>query len=120
MLMAMKAYPVLCSNIIAMNDKGIVVLQNCLDSQKDGPCAHSEACPSSSHSGVHAVNIKVEEFSDVEDGEDPVPMAAVGIKAEDEVRCMSLCPVLGISVSHPELPVPFFICICHKKTSPVW
>ncbi|PNF36704.1 hypothetical protein B7P43_G13310 [Cryptotermes secundus] len=51
---------------------------------KDEPSSHSEACPSWSHDGDQAVNIKVEEFSDIEDGEKPVPMTVVGIKAEHE------------------------------------
>jgi hypothetical protein len=97
MVMAMKAYPVLCNNIIAMTNNGMVVLQNCVDSQKDEPGSHSEACPSSSHDGDQAVNIKVEEFSDVDNGEDPLPMTIVGIKVEHEVSCMSLCPLLGRS-----------------------
>jgi hypothetical protein len=113
--MAMKAYPVLCNNIITMTDKGMVVLQNRLDSQKDVPGLHSEACASSSHSD-QVVNIKVEEVSDVEDGEDPVPMTFVEIKAEHEVSCMSsLCPLLGIYQSHSELPLLLLICICNTK-----
>jgi hypothetical protein len=87
-----------------------------LGSQKDAPGWHSEACGSSSLDGVHAVNIKVEEFSDAEDGENPVAMTAVGIKAKHEVSCMSpVCPLLGISESHPELPHLFLVCICHTK-----
>jgi hypothetical protein len=49
---AMKVYPVLCNNIIAMTDKGMMVLQNRLGSQKDVPGSHSEACASSSLSSV--------------------------------------------------------------------
>jgi hypothetical protein len=90
---AIKAYPFLCNNIIAMTDKVIVIIQNCLGSQKDGPGSHSEAC-ASSHSGVHAVNIKIEEFSDIEDREDPAPMTVLGIKAEYEVSCMSLVSIV--------------------------
>ncbi|PNF32629.1 hypothetical protein B7P43_G17893 [Cryptotermes secundus] len=67
-----------------MTDKGVVLLQDSLDSQKDEPGSHSEACASSSLNGVQAVNIKVEESSDMEGGEDPVPMTVVGIKAEHE------------------------------------
>ncbi|PNF36703.1 hypothetical protein B7P43_G13310, partial [Cryptotermes secundus] len=52
--------------------------------EKDSPGLHSEACSSSSRSGVQAVNIKIEESSDIEDSEDPVPMTLVGIKAEYE------------------------------------
>jgi hypothetical protein len=113
--MAMKACPVLCIIVITMTDNGMMVLQNCLDSQKDEPGSHSEACPSWSHDGAQAVNIKVEEFSDVEDRKDPVPMSVVGIKAEHEVSCVSLCPLLGISRSQPGFPAPFVICICHTK-----
>jgi hypothetical protein len=68
-----------------MTDKGMVLLQNCLDSQKNVPGLHNEACPSSSQDGDQAVNIKTEEFSDIADGEDPVPMTLTGIKAEHEV-----------------------------------
>jgi hypothetical protein len=67
----------------------MVVLQNCLDSQKDVPGSHCEARASSSHS-VQAVNIKVEEVSDVEDEEDPVPMTFMEIKFEHEVSYMSV------------------------------
>jgi hypothetical protein len=93
----------------------MVVSQNRLDSQKEVPCLHSEACPSSSHDGVQAVNIKVEEVSDVEDVEDPIPMTFVEIKAEHEVSCMSLCPLLGVCQSHPVLPVLILICICYTE-----
>jgi hypothetical protein len=72
----------------------MVVLQNCLESQKGVVGLHSEACASSSLDSVHAVNRKVEEFSDIGDREDPVPMAVVGIKAEHEVSSVSpLCPL---------------------------
>jgi hypothetical protein len=112
---AIKAYRVVCKNIIAVIDKVMVVLQNSFDSQKDAPGLHSEACASSSLDGVQAVYIKVEEFSDVEDREDPLPMTVVGIKAEHEVSFMTLCPLLGICYSHPELPVLFLIYICHTN-----
>jgi hypothetical protein len=98
-----------------MTDNGMVVLQDSLDSQKDEPGSHSEACPSWSHDVDQAVNIKVEEFSDIDDGEDPVPMTVIGIKAEHEVSCMSLYPLLGLSQSHPGFPAPFVVCICHTK-----
>jgi hypothetical protein len=72
-------------------------------------------CASSSHDGDQAVNIKVEEVSDVEDEEDPVPMTFVEIKVEHEVSLMSLWPLLGISHSHPELPVLILISVVAKK-----
>jgi hypothetical protein len=94
MEMPMKAYLVLYNNVIAMTDNSMVILQNCLYSQKDVPGSHVEALASSSHDGVQGVNIKVEESSDigVVEEEDPVPMRAVGIKVEHEVSSMSLCP----------------------------
>jgi hypothetical protein len=112
---AMKAYPVLCNNIIAMTDNGIVVVQDSLGSQKDVPGSHSVACASSS--GIEAVNIKVEEFSNLEDRKGPLPMTVVGVKAEHEVSCMSLCPLLGISESRPELPVLSLIYVYQTKFS---
>ncbi|PNF36698.1 hypothetical protein B7P43_G13311, partial [Cryptotermes secundus] len=54
------------------------------DTMKDEPHSHSEAHPSYSHDRDQAVNIKVEEFSDMEDREDPVPMTVVGMRAEHE------------------------------------
>jgi hypothetical protein len=93
MEMPMKAYLVLYNNIVAMTDNSMIVLQKCLDSQRDVPGSYSETYASSSHDGVQAVNIKVEESSDTEvEEEDPVPMRAVGIKVEHEVSSMSLCP----------------------------
>jgi hypothetical protein len=91
-----------------------LVLQDSLDSQKDAPGSHSEACASST-GGIQAVNIKVEEFSDIEDREDPVPTTFMEVKFEDEVSCMSVRPLLGISHSHPELPILILICIFHTK-----
>lgn len=65
-----------------------------MNSQKDEPRSHSETHPSSSHDGDQAVKIKVEEFSDIEDREDPMPMTVVGMRAEHEVSCMALlCPL---------------------------
>jgi hypothetical protein len=87
--MELKCYPVMCSNITAMTDKGMMVLQNHLELQEDVPGSYNEACSSLSLSDIQAVNIKVEEFSDIEDSEDTVPMAVEGIKAEHEVSCVS-------------------------------
>jgi hypothetical protein len=83
-----------CINIIAITDNSMMVLQDSLDSQKDVSGSHSEACSSLSLSGLQADNIKVEEFSDIEDSNDPVPITVVGIKVEHEVSCMfPLCPL---------------------------
>jgi hypothetical protein len=83
-----------------------------LDSQKDVPGSRSDACASSHHDGDQAVNIKVEELSDMEDEQDPAPMTFVEIKAEHEVSFISLlCTVRP--VSQPEVSV--LLCICDTK-----
>lgn len=86
--MAMQAYTGLCSNITAVTDDSMVVLQDCLDSEKDGSVSCSEACSSSSHSGAQAINIKVEEIQAMEDRENPVSVSFGGLGAEHEVRCL--------------------------------
>jgi hypothetical protein len=43
-----------------------------------------------SHDASPAINIKDEEVSDAEEEAGPVPIAFSKIKAEPEVRCMSL------------------------------
>jgi hypothetical protein len=79
-----------------MADRGIAVLQNCMDLQKHVPGPCSETYQPSSCDANQAMNIKVEEVSDVDvEEERPVPMAFVGIKAEHEVSCMSVCPLCG-------------------------
>jgi hypothetical protein len=79
-----------------MADKCTVVLQNCMDLQKHVPGTCNVTYPASSHDANQAMNIKVEEVSDVEmEEEHPVPMTFVGIKAEHEVSCMSVCPLFG-------------------------
>jgi hypothetical protein len=104
---AMKVYPVLCNDIIAVTDKGMMLLQNRVDSQKDVPGSHSEAHGSSSLGDDQAVNIKVEEVSDMEDGEDPVPMTVVGIKAE-HVSCMPPLCHCDACLSHIQNCLFFF------------
>jgi hypothetical protein len=111
--MAVKAYPVLCNDVTVVTDKGLVVLQNCMCSQKEAPGLHGEVCPSSSHSGDQAVSVKVEKFSDMGDREDSVSVTSFRIKAEYEVSCV--CPLLGISHSQSELHILFLICICQAK-----
>jgi hypothetical protein len=75
----------------------MVVLQNCMDLQKHVPGPCNETYPASSCDANQAMNIKVEEVSDVEVAEKhSVPMAFVGIKAEHEVSCMfPLCALFS-------------------------
>jgi hypothetical protein len=75
-----------------MTDKGLLVLQDCAHSQEDGPGLYTETCPPSSHDAFHAINLKVEELSDVEEVEDPLPISFPGIKAEHAVSSLFSFP----------------------------
>jgi hypothetical protein len=71
-----------------MIDKGVVLLQNCMDLQDtQGSC--TEACPASSDAN-QITSITVEDVSDTEE-EDSVPLKYSGIKTEHAVSCMSVC-----------------------------
>jgi hypothetical protein len=73
----------------AMIDIGVMVLQKCTKSEIEvrDPCG--ETTPTSGDAS-EAINIKVEEISDVEEETGPVPISFPKIKAEPEVRCKSL------------------------------
>jgi hypothetical protein len=77
-----------------MTDKGMLVLQDCMDIEKCVPGPRSETYPTSSHDANQAMNIKVEEDSHIKEEEDPVPVSCEAIKAELEVSCVSVCPLL--------------------------
>jgi hypothetical protein len=85
-------------------DDGTMVLQICTHFLKIEPGSSSEACPKSSHDGIQISDVKVEE--------DPVPITFPGMKAEHEVSCMSVCPLLGTFHKYPELCTVFLISIC--------
>jgi hypothetical protein len=84
-------------------DKGTMLLQNCMDILKVEPSSVSEVCPSSSHDGDQIIDVKVEEG--------PVAIPFEGIKAEHEVSCMYVCPLLGTFHRYPELCTVFLISI---------
>jgi hypothetical protein len=73
-----------------MIDKGIVLLQNCMDFQKDMQDSCSEMCPTSRDAN-QIINVKVEDVSHTEEEEVPVPLKYSGIKTELVVSCMSVC-----------------------------
>jgi hypothetical protein len=50
----------------------MVVLQNCMDLEKDVPVSCCQTFPVSSRDGNQFMNTKVEEVSDVEEEEDPL------------------------------------------------
>jgi hypothetical protein len=61
----------------------MLVLQDCMD------C--SETCLTSPDDGNEFTSIKVEEVSYITEEEGPESMTFAVIKAEPEVRCMSVC-----------------------------
>jgi hypothetical protein len=75
-----------------MTDKGLLVLQDCAHSQEDVPGSCTETCPTSSRDANQAINVKVEEVSDVEEEENPVPISFPGIKPEQAVSSLFSFP----------------------------
>jgi hypothetical protein len=75
-----------------MTDKDMFVLQDCAQSQEDVPGSCIETWPASSHDAFQAINLKVEELSDVEEVEDPLPMSFPAVKAEHAVSCLFSFP----------------------------
>jgi hypothetical protein len=72
-----------------MIGKDMMVLQNHKKSEMEvkDPCDETNT---TSHEASQAININVEEVSDAEEEAGPVPISFLEIKAEPEVRCMSL------------------------------
>jgi hypothetical protein len=67
----------------------MMILQNHTNSEMKVPDPSGETNPTSSDAS-QAISIKVEEVSDAEEEAGPVPISFPKIKAEPEVRCMSL------------------------------
>jgi hypothetical protein len=78
-----------------MNDKGVVVLQSCVDLPEVMPGSYSDTCKSS-HDGNDAISIKAEEVLDIKEEEkDSVPVSSPVIKDEHEVRCVVVSLLLN-------------------------
>jgi hypothetical protein len=71
-----------------MTDIGVMVLQNCTNSEMDVWDPRNEMNPTYCDAS-QAINVKVE-VSDAGEEEGPVPISFPKIKTEPEVRCMSL------------------------------
>ena len=67
----------------------MLVLQDPMELVKVEPGSHNETCLTSSRVGNESSGIKVEKVTDITEGLEPVTSAV--IKAEPEVRCMSVC-----------------------------
>jgi hypothetical protein len=89
----------------AVIDREVIVLQNCTNLVEVVPGPYSET-RTTSDSANQAMNIKGEEVSDVE--EDPEPVTCLKIKAEPEVRYMSVCvSLIGRYHICAEMPIFF-------------
>jgi hypothetical protein len=71
-----------------MTDVSMVVLQDYMDLEKAALGSCSETCPVSPHDADEAMDMKVEQVSGVEEGEDPLQITFRGINAELGVRCI--------------------------------
>jgi hypothetical protein len=97
-----------------MINKDMMVLQTYIDlgNAVPGPCA--ETC-TTSHDATQAMNIKSEEVSDADEEEDPLQITLPEMKAEPEVSCMSVCPLLGRYQKYAGVPIVFLspsLCLC--------
>jgi hypothetical protein len=78
-----------------MTDAAFLDLQNPADLERGHVRGlHSELCPASSHDAYLANSIKAEVLSDAEAEDDPLAIPFPGIKAEPEVRSVSVA-ILG-------------------------
>lgn len=99
-----------------IDDRAVVLLQNCMDLQKDaeGSCSKTCAAPCDPN---QIMSIKVEGVSDAEEEEeDPVQLRCSGIKIEHEVSHVSVS-LLGIFHKYPESPVvsQIPVSLCTKQ-----
>ena len=71
--------------------KSMLVLQDPMELVKVEPGSYSETCLTSSHVGNGLTGIKVEKVTDITEEEGLEPVTSAVIKAEPEVRSMSVC-----------------------------
>jgi hypothetical protein len=61
-----------------------------MTAQNAGPSLYSETCPTSSQDGNQAIDVKVEEFTDAQNEDDPEPILSAA-KVDQEVSSMFVC-----------------------------
>ena len=78
-----------------MISMGSVVLHNCVNSLRVVPTSYSEMCVTSFQDGCEAMGVKVEKVADVKEEEevDPLAITCPTLDAEQEVSCVSVCPL---------------------------
>jgi hypothetical protein len=87
-------------NIAAITDDSMVLLQDCMDLEKDVSGSHIEASPSSPHSIDQTVHIKVEESSHMQDEDHPVPTVSISHSQAECVLSFSSASLMQ-NVSSP-------------------
>jgi hypothetical protein len=90
----------------------MVVLQNFIDLLKVVPGLYNETCLTSCD-GNQVISIKVEDFADTQEEEDPLLTKFPVIKSEHEVSCMSVCIVRHFSEMYR-----ITYCVSHFHLSP--
>jgi hypothetical protein len=93
-----------------MSEKGMVVLQNCLDLPKFIPDSYHETYLTP-HDEYQAISIKVEEVTVTQEDDDPLLITFPEINAEHEVSFMVFYPLLSPFHKYPELDIVFLISI---------
>jgi hypothetical protein len=105
----MEVYHVTCNERF---DKVMVILQISTDVLKVEPGLYSETRLASSYDGYEATDIKVEQISDKEDDEDPVPVIYPAVKDKHKVSCMLVCPLLDIFIDIQNCLFAVIISLC--------
>jgi hypothetical protein len=91
-----------------MIERYMTVLQNHTKLEKEVQFPCGETYPTS-HEESHAISVKVEAVSDAEEEEEPLPITFPKIKAEPEVRCMSLYGHCRADLETAEMRVAFVV-----------
>jgi hypothetical protein len=77
-------------------------------------------CPGSSYEGSGGIRIKCEADSDVELVEDCRPVSFPEMKAERKVSFISVCPLSGLFITCPQVPIDLISTVCPHKIAPIW
>jgi hypothetical protein len=103
-----------------MTDKGVVVLQNCVDLPKVKPGSYSDMCLPP-HAGNNVTNIKVEELLDIKEEEDSIHVPSSVIKDEHKVSCIIVYLLLNHFINIENWILSFsFPFVCQHETNPHW
>jgi hypothetical protein len=94
-------------------DKGMVVLQNCMDLPEVLPGSGSETC----HDENMVISIKAEDVTDVQEDEHPLLITFPIIKAEQEV-CVCVYTLLDTFLKYTNCLLTFLSLSIHMKQVP--